>query len=145
MFSEIDSFEIVLTDQNYIYKIDNTASFAISNYLIDMLGINIEFKGANIKSKISKQILEQLKHERNDRNTFNFDYDYNEISEKYGKEYTKYYLHPLHAIQEVKQDYIDDFLNTLCYIYPDFLGEYYRQYIDIVRIRAWEYLKTKNK
>lgn len=108
-----------------------------------MLGIDIDFKGHNVKAKIAEQILEQLQSTRENRILFDFNYDYEQISEKYGKEYLKYYLQPFHDIQDIKKDYIDSFLNTLCYVYPDFLGEYYRQYIDIIKLRAREYLKSK--
>lgn len=142
LLAELDSFEVVLTADNYIYKIDNTASFRISYYSIDTLGIDVDFEGLNIKAKTAEQILKQLQMYKENPSLFNFDYDYELISERYGKEYLKYYLQPFYDIQDIKKDYIDSFLNTLCYIYPDFLGEYYRQYIDIIKLRAKEYLNS---
>ena len=46
-------------------------------------------------------------------------------------------------IQEIRQDYIDNFLNTLCYFYPDFIGEYFKCYISALQKQCADYLKGK--
>ncbi|MDK2932957.1 MAG: hypothetical protein PWP27_767 [Clostridiales bacterium] len=144
MFNERDSFEIVLTSENFIYKIDNTASFDISNFTIDPLGIDMEINDINIKLHIAQQLFNQLKHTKDNKSSFDFDYYLQKFVEKYGRQYASYFLQPLSDIQNVSNDYIDSFLNNLCYIYPDFLGDFYKQYIDIIKIRARNYLKANN-
>ena len=43
----------------------------------------------------------------------------------------------------VGDDYIDDFLNTLCYFYPDFIGDYFKRYISALQKQCAEYWKEK--
>lgn len=141
MFDECDSFEVVLTENNYIYKIDNSASFSINNFLTDFLGINYEFEGININLLMEQKLGDIIKNFK--YNKYFSDEIISNIS-NCGKEYFKYYLEPLEKIQEVKKDYVDDFLNVLCYIYPDSLGEFYKQYIDIIQQKSWEFMENIN-
>ena len=46
-------------------------------------------------------------------------------------------------IQEIRPDYIDGFLNTLCYIYPDFIGDYFKRFITALQKQSATFLKEK--
>ena len=54
-----------------------------------------------------------------------------------------YFLDPFARIQEISDDYIDDFLNTLCYFYPDFIGDYFKRYISALQKQCAEYWREK--
>lgn len=62
--------------------------------------------------------------------------------EKY-KDCIPYFLEPFSRIQEIRNDHIDNFLNTLCYFYPDFIGEYLKRYIFALQAQCADYLKEK--
>ena len=51
------------------------------------------------------------------------------LQEEVSDGYLPYLLEPLHRLLELSQDYVESFLQVLCCFYPDFIGEYYRQYI----------------
>jgi len=120
MFLECDSLEMPLASDGYLYRVDTTSSFIICEHDLFSAGLNIEYDGMNIKEETRKYILnkEQFISWTDDR----FDY----------------------AIQEIDAHYIDDILNTLCYFYPDFIGDYYKKFISKLQKRSLEYLKTKN-
>lgn len=68
---------------------------------------------------------------------------YLEKCSKLDAESRAYFLEPFVRIQEIHSDYIDDFLNTLCYFYPDFIGDYLKRYISALQNQCAAYLKEK--
>ena len=62
--------------------------------------------------------------------------------DKYGNEYRDLYLKPFSQIQDIPDIYIDGFLNTLCYFYPDYIGDYYKLFIHALQNAASEYLRN---
>ncbi|MBA1336648.1 MAG: hypothetical protein HPY66_3083 [Firmicutes bacterium] len=62
---------------------------------------------------------------------------------RYGNECIKPFLDPFTRIQDVSKEYIDSFLNTLCYFYPDFIGDYFKLFITALQRVSYEYLRTK--
>lgn len=165
LFSESDSFEVVHASDNYIYKIDNTDSFSISEQLTASMGV-IELIGKygkitndedrflietflertlsekDITESYRTFILERVDHMAQSVHCINFEYGFNHVKEKYGKEYIQYYLQPLKDIQEISNDDINNIINTLCIIYPDFIGEYYKKYIEIAKKKAKLFLES---
>lgn len=142
MFLECDSLEMPLASDGYLYRVDTTSSFIICEHDLFSAGLNIEYDGMNIKEETRKYILnkEQFISWTDDR----FDYAIQKCILPHGKEYIAYYLEPFKYIQEIDAHYIDDILNTLCYFYPDFIGDYYKKFISKLQKRSLEYLKTKN-
>ena len=128
MTDESDSTETPLADDGFIYRVDTTAAFPISNYYLSSAGINIEINGV-IPKDVVKSHLE--KWEPNDRvwNFDMFDTNLNRLIETYGDECIEPFLEPFARIQDISQEYIDDFLNTLCYFYPDFIGDFFKRYL----------------
>ncbi len=53
------------------------------------------------------------------------DWQLNKCAELDKESYIKPFLEPFSRIQEIRNDYIEDFLNTLCYFYPDYIGEFF--------------------
>ena len=140
MFSESDSFETPLAKNGLIYRIDTTDAFPISTWQLDDAGINFSFDGKNPYDIRKKQLFSSdfsmalntswcdlhlehcLKKDAGSRSLF---------------------LAPFARIQEIGEDYIDDFLNTLCYFYPDFIGDYFKRYISALQKQCVEYWKEK--
>ena len=139
-----DSYEIVLDKKEYIYKIDNTATFCLSNYTLQ--SIYIDFS-ANIKGMIidveeftKKQFEKKLEYYK----LHNFS-DYKDtlvhIRTNYDEKYVKYYLQPFQNLYNLKLSKIDNIINTLCYFYPDYVGDYYKKYIEITQNKVEKFLK----
>lgn len=139
MCGECDSFETPLATDGYVYRIDTTASFILSNYSFDYAGIN-EKIGEIIPKEAVKTYIE------------NYDYaaywarksfadELRRWTDRYGEECRAPYLDTFSRIQEVRADLIDGFLNTLCYFYPDFIGDYFKRYIDGLQTQSALFLK----
>lgn len=140
MFGEADSFETPLAKDSKIYRIDTTDAFPISVWQLDDAGINMDINGTNPYVVRKKQLLSS-----------DFSHillqswcdSYFESCREKDEIGISYFLEPFAHIQEIRQDYIDDFLNTLCYFYPDFIGEYFKLYISALQKQCAEYLKEK--
>lgn len=142
MVSEADGVEILLADDGLIYRVDTTDAFLISNYYLDFAGIDIKIDGKSISDTAKDKLLSS-----------NFDNIFypsvcdsmleNCLEKESGS--FKYFLEPFERIQEIKQNYIDDFLNTLCYFYPDFIGEYFKRYISSMKKYSEKYLREKRR
>ena len=51
---EADGIELLLADDDLIYRVDTTDAFPISNFQLDMAGINQEIGGHNLYQEIKK-------------------------------------------------------------------------------------------
>lgn len=140
MFGESDSFETPLAKDGKIYRIDTTDAFPISTWQLDDAGINMDIHGVNPYAMHKKQLLSS-----------DFSHillpswcdSYFEFCRKTDQNGIPHFLEPFARIQEIRQDYIDDFLDTLCYFYPDFIGEYFKRYISALKKQCADYLKGK--
>lgn len=140
MFGESDSFETPLAKDGKIYRIDTTDAFPISIWQLDDAGINTDIHGVNPYAIRKKQLLSS-----------DFSHillqswcdSYFESCQKIDNSCIPYFLEPFTRIQEIPNDYIDNFLNTLCYFYPDFIGDYFKHYISALQKQCAEYLKDK--
>ena len=129
-----------MADDNIIYRVDTTDAFPISNFQLDTAGVDQDINGCNPYMETKRQLLccdlsETLC-------TFNCDPLLKKCSE-IDTENVHYFLEPFARIQEIPNDYIDDFLNTLCYFYPDFIGDYFKRYISALQRQCAKYLKDK--
>jgi hypothetical protein len=132
MFGESDGMEFILTKDNYIYRVDTTSAFPVSNYYLDSAGVNIALdeNGKSTKEIVKETLL-------NDDLERHWHADllykcYQNLRAHHGMD-AVHFLTPLKDIQTIPDAYIDDFLNTLCYFYPDFIGEYYKKYIAVLQ------------
>lgn len=140
MTGESDGIELLLADDGLIYRVDTTDTFPVSNYYLDLAAINIELNGINPHEYFKKQMLSYDFSKALD--SFWCDMQL-ETCLKLDADCLPYFLEPFERIQAIKSDYIDDFLNTLCYFYPDFLGEFFKRYISALQSQSAEYLKDK--
>lgn len=139
MFREADSFEVPLASDGYIYRVDTTASFILPEGMLAQAGVNEVIGGIVPKEEIRKYT-EQFNYD-NCWQYGGFDSDLSFWIEKHGEECRKFYLEPLARIQEIPHAYIDDTLNTLCYFYPDFIGDYFKRFISALQKQAAIFLK----
>lgn len=162
LFSESDSFEVIQTTEDYIYKIDNSASFMISaiaenvglieslgktsydDFLLELWNKDVNTNVDELKRVVSQVFLNKLTHLKSSDSSviFGLRFGLESVKKNYGIDFIRYYLEPLERIQDIPESYIDDFLNTLCYIYPDSLGNYYKEYIEICKVQASQFLKV---
>ena len=138
---EGDVLETPLVNDGFIYRVDTTDAFPINDEILFMAGINVELDGIVPNAFWKERLLSftfdhlwDVKH---------FDDQLGEFAHKYGKECIIPFLEPFERIQDISADYIDDFLNTLCYFYPDVIGDFFNKYLDALRKFSQEYLKTK--
>lgn len=140
IFGESDSFETPLSKDGKIYRLDTTAAFPISTYHLDYAGIDMDIPGVDFHKAIRADL--SSRDFRDAQLLSCLDIHLNSCK---GKDAlgAKYFLEPLARIQEIRGDYIDDFLNTLCYFYPDLVGDFFKRYITELQRQCYEYLKTK--
>ena len=140
MTGECDGIEVLLADDSKIYRVDTTDAFPLSVHHLSFAGVNQNINGMNpyISTKnalLSADFDNTLYHDLCD---FQF-----EKCLKIYRSSVRYFLEPFERIQEISKDYIDDFLNTLCYFYPDFIGDYFKRYISGLQKQCAAYLREK--
>lgn len=138
--AESDGVEILLADDHQIYRVDTTDAFPISNWHLDTAGINREINGLNPYEITKTQLLSQDFSHALNGSSCNW---WLEKCLEIDPQSRPYFLEPFTRLQEVHSDYIDDFLNTLCYFYPDFIGDYFKLYISALQKQCADYLKEK--
>ena len=122
------------------YRVDTTDAFPISNFQLDAAGIHQNINGLNpqqvMKEKMLSSDLSQV---------LNFSWCDAHLASclKICPDSLPYFLDPFARIQDIQSDYIDDFLNTLCYFYPDFIGDYFKRYISALQKQCAEYWNEK--
>ena len=140
MTGESDGVEILFADDNLIYRVDTTDAFPITNRCLDLAGVDVDFDGITPNDAIKKVLLSSDFSQV--LNPYDCD-SYLELCLSQNPDCLKYFLEPFARIQEIRADYIDSFLNTLCYFYPDFIGEYFKKYLFALKTNAAKYLKEK--
>jgi hypothetical protein len=135
MFDEVDGIEFILTADGYLYRVDTSEAFPVNRIYpamftpyMDLAGINEDIDGSGqtlkeiVKNALMSDDLARFWHADILSNT------YQRLRGEYGAD-ALHFLEPLERIQSISGAYIDDFLNTLCYFYPDFIGDYFKRYI----------------
>lgn len=141
MCRERDSFEVPIASDGYLYRVDTTASFILSDDMLARAGIN-EVIGNSVPKENIKKLIEQYDFD-NCWQYYNFDAELQRLLQRYGEECRGSYMETFSLIQEIRPDYIDGFLNTLCYIYPDFIGDYFKRFITALQKQSAAFLKEK--
>ena len=143
IFLECDSFEVLLAYDGFIYRVDTSSAFHVSDLFLAQAGINAEVNGVIPMESMKKRFLSfnYSDHQK----VSNISRSLESLTKQYGGECVQPYLEPFSRIQEIPDDYIDSFLDTLCYFYPDFIGDYYRMFIAAVQRMSVEFLCTINK
>ena len=103
-------------------------------------GLDIDSPNGNLQQLTRKMMLDSLKEDY---------WEYIQLEkwladtvEEYGEECRKGFLGPFYEIQGIQESYIDDFLNTLCYFYPDFVGDCYKQFIKAAQKKSHDFLQA---
>lgn len=141
MTGESDGIELPLADDDFIYRVDTTDAFPISNFDLDFAGVHQEVQGF-VPDEYIKQVLQsrELGH------VVNFsvcDFCLELCREQDAQVCDQLFLDPFRKIQEISDAYIDGFLNTLCYFYPDYVGDFFKRYIAALKHQSAEYIKSK--
>lgn len=139
-FLEDDSFEILLASDNYIYRVDTTSSFIMGEWYLGKVGLDMEISGINIQDLVKQQLDERMKSDFWEHTNLRANLERH--MKQYGEESRRGFLRPFYHIQDLSDAYVDDFLNTLCYFYPDFVGDYYRQFIHAAKKKAKEFIRS---
>lgn len=142
---ETDGIEYLLAEDGFLYRIDTSASFILSDSYFWDAGINekepgMESTGLTPKERV-KQHVSCLDYETYlNPAAFQFDLDFNR--NRYGEECVFPYIDTYRRLTEVSDTDVDGFLHTLCYIYPDFIGDYFKAYIVTAKKQAAKFLQA---
>ncbi len=137
MCNESDTFETPLASDECIYRVDTTASFILKEAMLANAGVTQRI-GDSIPAERVKEYINWYK----DFWRFpSFQIDLESCIGKYGKECKRPYIETFGRLLGVRDDYIDEFLNTLCYFYPDYIGDYFKEYIRALKAESEGFLK----
>ena len=141
MCVEYDGFEILIADDHYLYRVDTTTFFLLSNAMPDQAGIN-EQTGDYIPKAVLQKHVEHIAYERSWQDHV-FHKQLEKLIQIHGEDCRQPYLETFSLIQGIPADYIDNFLNTLCYFYPDFIGDYFKRFITALQKESAVFLKEE--
>ena len=137
---EGDVCETPLASDGFIYRVDTTDAFPTCEHNLYQAGVNI--KVDDITPKEFYKFYFMNMDIKKQWNVTSIDNWLKKFIEKYGNECIKPFLEPFERIQSISPTYIDEFLNTLCYFYPDFIGDFFVKYIREIKVLSREYLKS---
>jgi hypothetical protein len=130
----------VLADDGYIYRIDTAAAFVMNDYDIRTAGA---LKSPGEYSSYINRILQRVDFS-NKWNLMNIDMAMRILIEFHGKDKIDILLKPLYDIQKIRKSYINGFLETLCYFYPDCIGGYYDSFFTGLKKGVARYVSANN-
>jgi hypothetical protein len=127
LFYESDRLETVLADDGYVYRIDTSAAFLMHDTMLLTSDFNkltgVAFRAA-VKNLMDKWSWEYM------------DMGLKGLVESWGDDKVDTLLSPLYDIQEIEKPHIRKFLDTLCYFYPDSVGEYFNLFFMRLKLQA---------
>ena len=139
MFLDTDGYEFLLSNSGHLYRVDTADSFFINEAQVLAAADIPFFHGMTCRHFIDHRLLADL---RAFWNHSSFDEELLKCA-RWDNTAIKFYLEPFEQIQSISQTYIDSFLQILCYIYPDLLGDYYKKLILTLQSVSREYLKIR--
>ena len=137
---ESDGLELLLANNHQIYRVDTTDAFPISCFQLDIAGIdrNIDGPSHKLKQLLLSCDLSSVFDTLLCDSTL-------EYCLKKDADSRPLFLEPFARIREIPGDYIDDFLNTLCYFYPDFIGDYFKRYLSALQDQCAIYWRERRE
>ena len=135
---ESDGMELLLAEDGLLYRVDTADAFPISNRQLDAAGIDREMGGRNPHEMLRSQLLSDDLSQALNRSWCDL---HLESCLERAPDCRPAFLEPFARIQGVRAEEIDDFLNTFCYFYPDFVGEYFKRYLSALQKQCWDYYK----
>ena len=146
LFDEDDGIE-VLKYKDSIYRIDTQAAFRISEFAIYPLAYDYNKNGINLKEFAEKNIMRNSQR----RSKYNLDMWHSRlesIKNHFGLKYLPYFFETFESIEKITDKDLEEWTNTLTYLYPNIIGEYFKNYIINLKTDAKEFLisvKDKEK
>lgn len=138
LFEESDGIEIV-TYNNKLYRLDTTASFTISDFDIHPLAYPYHLQDIDISQFAHMNILQ--KAERNTKYRLaSWKQGVDSFIKKYGEQYLEYYLEPFHLFTHITKKQIEEWIQILTFIYPNVIGEYFKNYFHNLKLDVEEFL-----
>lgn len=139
MCMESDSFETPLAADGCIYRIDTSDAFVLSDYMLCMAGVHEGPDGISPHDALQRYIetYDYASRLSADRFTKNIAH----ITQRYGRECAPYYAETFRRFIELRPESIDRCLNTLCYFYPDMIGDYFKRYLTQLALQSERFLK----
>ena len=137
---EGDSLELLLADDGLIYRVDTTDAFPLGNFQLDLAGVDREFGGHNPQAAVREQLLGM---------------DFSKILDtawcdpllkqcaQEDPEHYRLFLEPFARLPAIPSGTIDQFLHTLCMVYPDFIGEFFQRYLRSLQRQCYEYWRAR--
>lgn len=143
LFEESDGIEVVKYN-NEIYRLDMTASFKISDFYIHPLAYNYKYNGINIREFATKNIMDGSM-QRTEYRIHRWKSDIKYFTNNYDKKYLKDYMETFELFLNVSEKNIEEWVNILTIIYPNVIGDYFKQYFKNLKLDVEQLLKLKEK
>lgn len=141
MTGEADGVEFPLVDDGYIYRVDTTDAFPISNYQLDLAGVSQKYMGVVANDAVRQSLQSFDLSDVINLSRCNLILEY--CREKDAQIGEAKFFEPFEKIQEISDSYIDSFLNTLCYFYPDYVGDFFKRYLAALKLQSASYIESK--
>ena len=129
LFKEYDKLEILLADDGYIYRIDTSDSFGVCHYHVQD------------NDAIGRKILNPILHGMKTSFLQDIDSCIERNIAEFGENKARIFYEPLYAILKIHKTYINKFLDTLCYFYPDYFKDFYNDFFIEVKKTAKKLIK----
>lgn len=126
LFLESDGIEVIKKDK-FIYRIDTTSSFSLSHMYIEYLGYEGKFEEIDIGKFVIRNIMKLANFDENNM-LKNWEISLKIFKEDANSQELQYYLEPFYKFLDVEDNKIQKWCDTICYFYPDVIGEFYKTY-----------------
>lgn len=138
MCMEGDGFETPLCADGFVYRVDTSDSFTLPNEMLSVAGIAEPLNGIIPKDAV-KGYIDEYDFSAEFKKV-DFGAELAKLVKLHGAECKPIYLETFGRFLEIRADYVDSFLNTLCYFYPDFIGDYFKRYIGALSDKSRSFL-----
>lgn len=126
LFLESDGMEVIKNGK-FIYRIDTTASFSLSHMYIEYLGYEGEFEEIDIGKFAIRNIMKLANFDENNM-LKNWEISLKIFKKNCNAQELQYYLEPFYKFLDVEDSKIKKWCDTICYFYPDVIGDFYKTY-----------------
>lgn len=143
LFEEGDGIEIIEYNNN-IFRLDMTDAFTISDYYIYPLAYEYNNNGINIRKFANKSIL-KMSERNTDSRIYKWKSNINYYKEKFGYKYFEYFLETLKRFEQIAEKDVEIWATTLTFLYPDIIGEYFKNYFYNLKLDVKQFLIEINE
>lgn len=143
LFEEGDGIEIIEYNNN-IFRLDMTDAFTISDYYIYPLAYEHNNNCINIRKFANKSIL-KMSERNTDSRIYKWKSNINYYKEKFGNKYFEYFLETLKRFEQIAEKDVEIWATTLTFLYPDIIGEYFKNYFYNLKLDVKQFLIEINE